>query len=64
MIPKECKRLAEMDFPGYGIGGLSVGEPKDIMYEVLDYTTPHLPIEKPRYSNTTKCINRAIVEPK
>jgi queuine tRNA-ribosyltransferase len=41
--------LVELDFPGYAIGGLSVGEPKDIMYEVLDYTVPLLPKDKPRY---------------
>jgi queuine tRNA-ribosyltransferase len=41
--------LREIDFPGYGIGGLSVGEPKEIMYEVLEYTTPLLPKDKPRY---------------
>ena len=38
-----------MDFPGYAVGGLSVGEPKPLMYEVLDYTVPLLPEEKPRY---------------
>ena len=41
--------LVEMDFPGYGIGGLSVGEEKPLMYEVLEHTTPLLPLEKPRY---------------
>ncbi|XEC97691.1 tRNA guanosine(34) transglycosylase Tgt [Paenibacillus tarimensis] len=41
--------LTSMDFPGYAIGGLSVGEPKEIMYEVLDYTVPLLPAGKPRY---------------
>ncbi|MDQ0287279.1 queuine tRNA-ribosyltransferase [Desulfofundulus luciae] len=46
---KSAKDLVELDFPGYGIGGLSVGEPKDIMYQVLDYTVPLLPREKPRY---------------
>ncbi|AEG14281.1 Queuine tRNA-ribosyltransferase [Desulfofundulus kuznetsovii DSM 6115] len=46
---KSIKDLVELDFPGYGIGGLSVGEPKDIMYQVLDYTVPLLPREKPRY---------------
>lgn len=39
----------EYDLPGYAIGGLSVGEPKEMMYEVLDYTVPLLPKEKPRY---------------
>ncbi|PID04153.1 tRNA guanosine(34) transglycosylase Tgt [Sporosarcina sp. P2] len=41
--------LVSMDFPGYAIGGLSVGEPKDIMNNVLDFTTPLLPQDKPRY---------------
>jgi len=38
-----------LDFPGYAIGGLSVGEPHSLMFEVLDYTVPVLPIGKPRY---------------
>ncbi len=42
-------QLTQLDFPGYSIGGLSVGEPKDMMYEMLDATTIHLPKEKPRY---------------
>ncbi len=41
--------LVSMDFPGYAIGGLSVGEPKDIMNRVLEFTTPFLPSDKPRY---------------
>ena len=41
--------LAELDFPGYAIGGLSVGEPKDIMLEMADFTLPKLPAEKPKY---------------
>lgn len=41
--------LIEMDFPGYAIGGLSVGEPKDLMYEVLEYAAPMCPVQKPRY---------------
>lgn len=44
-----AKQLLELDFPGYAIGGLSVGEPKDSMYEVLDYTVPLLPTDKARY---------------
>jgi len=44
-----AKKLVELDFPGYAIGGLSVGEPKSIMYEILDYTIPCLPNNKPRY---------------
>jgi len=41
--------LVDLDLPGYAIGGLSVGEPKDLMYELLEFTTPWLPWEKPRY---------------
>ncbi|MFC0473642.1 tRNA guanosine(34) transglycosylase Tgt [Halalkalibacter kiskunsagensis] len=41
--------LVSLDFPGYAIGGLSVGEPKDVMNRVLEFTTPHLPENKPRY---------------
>lgn len=46
---ESAARIVEMDLPGYAIGGLSVGEPKEIMYEVLDYSTDLLPEEKPRY---------------
>jgi queuine tRNA-ribosyltransferase len=46
----ECAReLVEMDFPGYALGGLSVGETPRLMYEIVDYTTDELPPEKPRY---------------
>ncbi|WP_018130829.1 tRNA guanosine(34) transglycosylase Tgt [Effusibacillus pohliae] len=41
--------LLELDFPGYAVGGLSVGEPKPLMYDVLAFTTPLLPKDKPRY---------------
>ena len=41
--------LVEMDFPGYAVGGLSVGEPKELMYEMLELSTEHLPQDKPRY---------------
>lgn len=44
-----AKALVEMDFDGYSIGGLSVGEPKVIQNNVLEYTTPLLPKDKPRY---------------
>ena len=46
---ESAKTLADMDFPGYGIGGLSVGEPKPVMYEMLEAIEPHMPREKPRY---------------
>jgi len=41
--------LLPLDFPGYAIGGLSVGEDPQDMYRTLDFTTPLLPTEKPRY---------------
>ena len=46
---ESAKTLADMDFIGYGIGGLSVGEPKPMMYELLDALEEHMPREKPRY---------------
>ena len=46
---QSAKILVSLDFPGYAIGGLSVGEPKDIMNRMLEYTTPLLPANKPRY---------------
>ncbi len=41
--------LIPMDFEGYAVGGLAVGEGQPIMFAVLDQTTPRLPIDKPRY---------------
>lgn len=46
---QSVKELLALDFPGYSVGGLSVGEPKELMNEVLDYTVPLLPKDKPRY---------------
>ena len=46
---ESAKVMADMDFIGYGIGGLSVGEPKPIMYEMLEEMMPHMPVHKPRY---------------
>jgi queuine tRNA-ribosyltransferase len=46
---QSAAELIEMDFDGYAIGGLSVGEPKEQMYEMINYTTPILPHIKPRY---------------
>ncbi|MCR5567069.1 MAG: tRNA guanosine(34) transglycosylase Tgt [Clostridiales bacterium] len=46
---ESAKTLTDMDFIGYGIGGLSVGEPKPIMYEMLDEIMPYMPEDKPRY---------------
>ena len=44
-----AKQLVDLDFPGYAVGGLSVGEPAELMYDILTYTTPFLPENKPRY---------------
>ncbi|MCM1635521.1 tRNA-guanine transglycosylase [Latilactobacillus sakei] len=46
---QSARNLVGMDFPGYSIGGLSVGESKGEMNRVLDFTTPMLPEDKPRY---------------
>ncbi|MFC1617767.1 tRNA guanosine(34) transglycosylase Tgt [Patescibacteria group bacterium] len=46
---KSARELVGLDFDGYAIGGLAVGEPEKNMYEVLDYTVPELPEAKPRY---------------
>ncbi|MBQ4293187.1 MAG: tRNA guanosine(34) transglycosylase Tgt [Lachnospiraceae bacterium] len=44
-----AKRIAELELPGYAIGGLAVGETHEQMYHILDVTVPHLPKEKPVY---------------
>ncbi|MEI7669341.1 MAG: tRNA guanosine(34) transglycosylase Tgt [Pseudomonadota bacterium] len=46
---KSAEKLQEIGFDGYAIGGLAVGEGQEIMLEVLDYTTPNLPKNSPRY---------------
>jgi queuine tRNA-ribosyltransferase len=49
-LRKECaQRLVEMDFDGYSIGGVSVGEPGELMYTIARMTAPLLPEHKPRY---------------
>ena len=49
-LRKYCaEELVKIDFPGYAIGGTSIGEPKDVMYKMIADTTPFLPFEKPRY---------------
>jgi queuine tRNA-ribosyltransferase len=44
-----CEALTDIGFDGYAIGGLSVGEPEEEREMVLDFTTPHLPLDRPRY---------------
>ena len=49
-LRRECaRRLVEMEFPGYAIGGLAVGEPAALSYEMTEVTEAELPEEKPRY---------------
>ncbi len=49
-LRKKCAdTLTGMDFDGFGIGGLSIGEPKEIMNEILELSTPFIPEDKPRY---------------
>jgi queuine tRNA-ribosyltransferase len=64
---ESARVLASLDFPGYGIGGLSVGEPKEEMHAMLEETTPLLPEHKPRYlmgvgspEDLVECIARGI----
>lgn len=44
-----ARELVDMDFPGYAIGGVSVGEGLDLLKKVVEFTAPHLPEDKPRY---------------
>lgn len=46
---QSAEEIVELDLPGYAIGGLSVGEPKELMYEVLDHCDDFLPKDKARY---------------
>jgi queuine tRNA-ribosyltransferase len=46
---QSAEELIALDFDGYALGGLSVGEPKELMYEMINYATPLLPQDKPHY---------------
>jgi queuine tRNA-ribosyltransferase len=46
---QSAEQITALDLPGYAIGGLSVGEPKELMYEILDDCTEYLPQDRPRY---------------
>ena len=49
-LRKHCaEELAKMDFPGYSIGGTSIGEPKEVFSKMVDYSVKYLPFDKPRY---------------
>jgi len=61
---QSAAQILQYDLPGYAVGGLSVGEPKELMYEVLDYTTPLLPKNKPRYLmgvGTPDCLFEGVI---
>ena len=61
-LRKYCaEKLVEMDFDGYSIGGTSVGEDKKTHYEMLDYTLPYLPKDKPRYEMGIGAVNDILV---
>lgn len=64
---ESARTLAALDFPGYAIGGLSVGEPKEDLHRILEATTPLLPRDKPRYlmgvgspEDLVECVARGI----
>ena len=64
---ESAQATVEVGFEGYGIGGLSVGEPVDVMYEVVSHTAPLLPADRPRYLMGTgmpddliECVARGI----
>ena len=67
-IRRKCaEELTAMDFPGYAIGGVSVGEPEETMYAAVEASVPFLPEDKPRYvmglgvlSQMTECVARGI----
>lgn len=46
---EHAKRITELELPGYALGGLAVGESHEEMYEILDKTVPHFPVDKPVY---------------
>ncbi len=60
---ESAQRLAEMEFDGYALGGLSVGEPKPMMYDMIEAAVPFLPPERPRYLmgvGTPDCVLEAV----
>lgn len=67
-IRRQCAtELARMDFPGYAIGGVSVGEPEATMYQAVEASIPHLPETKPRYvmglgvmTQMAECVARGV----
>ncbi len=61
------KAISELDLDGYAIGGLAVGEPAEVMYEVIEAVEPYMPKNKPRYlmgvgtaENILECVYRGV----
>ena len=48
-LKADMQEIAKLDCDGYAIGGLAVGEPAEVMYEIIDAVEPHMPKDKPRY---------------
>ncbi|MCH5300561.1 MAG: tRNA guanosine(34) transglycosylase Tgt [Ruminococcus sp.] len=46
---EHMKEISELDLPGYAIGGLAVGEPAEVMYEIIETVEPYMPNDRPRY---------------
>ena len=46
---KAMEEMVKLDFPGYAIGGVSVGEGKELIYQAVDWCAPYMPQNKPRY---------------
>lgn len=46
---EHMKQIAELDLPGYAIGGLAVGEPAEVMYHIIETVEPFMPADRPRY---------------
>jgi queuine tRNA-ribosyltransferase len=62
-----AEQMVELGFEGYAIGGLAVGEPKEVMYEIAEFTARHLPEERPRYlmgvgtpADLVECVARGV----
>ena len=64
---RHMQRIAELDLPGYAIGGLAVGEPTQTMYDIIDAVEPYMPKDKTRYlmgvgtpSNIIEAVSRGV----
>ena len=64
---ESVQRTVDIGFEAYAIGGLSVGEPVDVMYDVVGHTAPRLPVDRPRYlmgtgmpDDLVECVARGI----